>query len=47
MIKVNVKIDKKSWHGKIKNPTKYFITKLKKISKEVNFFNRFFKSKKT
>jgi len=40
MIKVNVKIDKKSWHGKIKNPTKYFITKLKKISKEVNFFNK-------
>jgi len=40
MIKVNVKIGKKSWHSKIKNPTKYFITRLKKIPKEVSFFNK-------
>ena len=38
MIKVNVKINKKSWHKKIKNPNKYFGLKLKKISKIVKFF---------
>ena len=38
MIKVNVEIDNKSWHKKIKNPKKYFNKKLKKISKIVKFF---------
>ena len=38
MIKVNVEIDNKSWHGKIKDPKKYFGKKLKKISKIVKFF---------
>jgi probable rRNA maturation factor len=38
MIKVNVEINSKSWHKKIKNPKKYFIIKLKKISKIVKFF---------
>ena len=39
MIKVNVEINNKSWHKKIKNPKKYFSKKLKKISKIVKFFN--------
>ena len=38
MIKVNVEINSKSWHKKIKNPKKYFFNKLKKISKIVKFF---------
>ena len=38
MIKVNVKINNKSWHKKIKNPKKYFSKKLKKISKIIKFF---------
>ena len=38
MIKVNVEINSKSWHGKIKDPKKYFGKKLKKISKIVKFF---------
>ena len=38
MIKVNVEINSKSWHKKIKNPKKYFNKKLKKISKIVKFF---------
>ena len=38
MIKVNVEIDKNSWHKKIKNPKKYLNKKLKKISKIVKFF---------
>ena len=38
MIKVNVEINSKSWHKKIKNPKKYFSKKLKKISKIVKFF---------
>jgi probable rRNA maturation factor len=38
MIKVNVEINNKSWHKKIKNPKKYFSKKLKKISKIVKFF---------
>ena len=38
MIKVNVEINSKSWHKKIKNPKKYFRKKLKKISKVVKFF---------
>jgi len=39
MIKVNVEINNKSWHKKIKNPKKYFSKKLKKISKIAKFFN--------
>ena len=38
MIKVNVEVNSKSWHKKIKNPKKYFSRKLKKISKIVKFF---------
>ena len=38
MIRVNVEINNKSWHTKIKNPKKYFGKKLKKISKIVKFF---------
>ena len=38
MIKVNVEINSKSWHKKIKNPKKYFDKKLKKISKNIKFF---------
>jgi len=38
MIKVNVEVDSKSWHKKIKNPKKYFSKKLKKILKIVKFF---------
>ena len=38
MIKVNVEIDNKSWHKKIKYPKKYFNKKLKKIAKIAKFF---------
>ena len=38
MIKVNVEINYKSWHKKIKSPKKYFNQKLKKISKIIKFF---------
>ena len=38
MIKVNVEVDNKSWHKKIKNPKRYFNKKLKKILKIVKFF---------
>jgi len=38
MIKVNVEINSKFWHRKIKNPKKYFNKKLKKISKIIKFF---------
>ena len=38
MIKINVEINSKSWHKKIKNPQKYFYAKLKKISKNYKFF---------
>ena len=38
MIKVNVEVNNKSWHKKIKNPKKYFSEKLKKISKILKFF---------
>ena len=38
MIKVNVAINNKSWHKKIKNPKKYFIKKLKKIPNIIRFF---------
>ena len=37
MIKVNVKINAKSWQHKIKNPKKYFNKKLVKIPKIVKF----------
>ena len=40
MIKVNVEINNKSWHKKIKNPEKYFGQKLKKIFKIVKFFKK-------
>ena len=38
MIKVNVEVNSKFWHKKIKNPKKYFSEKLKKISKILKFF---------
>ena len=38
MIKVNVEINNKSWHKKIKSPKRYFNQKLKKISKIIKFF---------
>ena len=38
MIKVNVEINNKSWHKKIKHPKKYFNQKLKKISKIIDLF---------
>ena len=38
MIKVNVAINNKSWHKKIKHPKKYFNQKLKKISNMIKFF---------
>ena len=38
MIKVNVEVNSKSWHKKIKNPKIYFSKKLKKISKIDKFF---------
>ena len=38
MIKVNVKVNSKSWYKKIKNPKKYINKKLKKISRIVTFF---------
>tara|TARA_B100001750_G_C15201348_1_gene443675 strand:+ start:239 stop:697 length:459 start_codon:yes stop_codon:yes gene_type:complete len=40
MIKVNVEVDHKSWHQKIKNPKKYFIKKLKKIPRIIKLFKR-------
>ena len=40
MIKVNVEVNNKPWHKKIKNPKKYFYRKLKKISKIIPFFKR-------
>ena len=40
MIKVNVEVDNKSWHKKIKNPKSYLNKKLKKISKIIKFFKR-------
>ena len=38
MIRVNVEVNNKLWHKKIKDPKKYFSKKLKKISKIVKFF---------
>ena len=40
MIKVNVEIDNKSWIKKIKNPKKYLLKKIKKISEKINFLNK-------
>ena len=40
MIKVNVEVKSKSWHTKIKNPEKYFFSKVKKISKNIKFFKK-------
>ena len=40
MIRVNVEVNNKLWHQKIKNPKRYFSKKLKKISKIVPFFKR-------
>ena len=36
MIRVNVEINSRSWHKKIKNPKKYFNEKLKKINLQVS-----------
>ena len=38
MIKVNVEINNKFWHKKIKYPKKYFNQKLKKVCKIIKFF---------
>jgi probable rRNA maturation factor len=38
MIRLNVEIDHKPWNKKIKDPKKYFSSKLKKISKKLNYF---------
>jgi hypothetical protein len=38
MIKVNVELNNQSWRRKIKNPEKYFKSKLKNIPKIINFF---------
>ena len=38
MIRINVEVNCKSWHKKIRNPKKYLTKKLKKISKIVKFF---------
>ena len=40
MIRVNVKINSKTWKKKIKNPKKYFKKKLEKISKIAKFFKK-------
>ena len=37
MIKVNVEVNKKTWHKKIKKPKKYFEKKIKKIYKTLPF----------
>ncbi len=38
MITVNVEVENKSWHKKIKKPKKYFNQKLRNICKIVKFF---------
>ena len=38
MINVNVEVNSKPWLNKIKNPKKYFVKKLKKISKIIKIF---------
>jgi len=40
MIKINVEINNKSWHKKIRNPEKYFKQKIKKITKMSTFFKK-------
>ena len=40
MIRVNVEVNNKLWHQKIKNPKRYFSKKLKKISKIVPLFKK-------
>ena len=40
MIKVNVEVDSKLWHKKVKNPKKYLSEKLKKIPKIVKFLKK-------
>ena len=40
MIKVNVEVNNKPWHKKIKNPNRYFGKKLEKISKIIPFFKK-------
>ena len=40
MINVNVEVNSKPWLNKIKNPKKYFVKKLKKISKILKFFEK-------
>ena len=40
MIRVNVEVNNKPWHKKIKNPKKYLGKKLKKISKIIPFFKK-------
>ena len=40
MIKVNVEVNSKPQHKKIKNPNRYFGKKLKKISKIIPFFKK-------
>ena len=38
MINVNVEVNKKSWHKKIRNPKRYFDKKINKIYKSFKFF---------
>ena len=40
MIKFNVEVNNKSWHKRIKNPKIYFEKKLKKISRNIKFFDK-------
>tara|TARA_Y100001970_G_C13733200_1_gene602490 strand:+ start:187 stop:642 length:456 start_codon:yes stop_codon:yes gene_type:complete len=40
MIKVNVEVNNKTWHTKLKKPEKYLNLKLKKIIKIVPFFRK-------
>ncbi len=40
MITVNVEINNKSWHKRIKKPKIYFNKKLKKINKTISFFKK-------
>ena len=40
MIKVNVELNNKSWHKKIKNPKNILNPKLKKIPKIIKFFKK-------
>ena len=40
MIKVNVEVNKKTWHKKINNPKRYFNKKIKKIYRSLKFFSK-------